>query len=70
VLVAAAVFSMAALHTDGTNDDDPGYRIAGGSMPGVEHYPTVRAAAPLAYALHYNPGPGTWTRPAPEPTHQ
>ena len=40
---------------------DPGYSI-NGTLPGVQQYPPICGAAPLACALHYNPSTGAWTR--------
>lgn len=69
LISAAPAYATVAMHHHGDDDDDPGYQIDGGGTPGVEHYPSVCEVQPLACALHYNPGPGTWTRPDPEPYH-
>jgi hypothetical protein len=73
---AAAVLTITALHTAlahaDPDDDDPGYStIDGGAQQGQETWPSIcsAATAPLACGLHFNPGPNTWTRPAPEPAH-
>lgn len=72
LLGAAALISF-GLHTDVAHaypgDDDPGYSIDGGGQPGVEHYPAICGFSPIGCGLHYNPGPGTWVRPDPEPYH-
>lgn len=67
ILAAAAIAAAALLHPAvalaDPDEDDPGYSIDGGSSsPGQEHYPHVCSVAPYACGLHYNPGPGTWTR--------
>lgn len=46
---------------DEEDEDDPGYDIDG-DMPGVEDYPSICEEVPIACGLHYNPGPGTWSR--------
>jgi hypothetical protein len=67
VLVAPGLTSAVA-YAD-PSDDDPGYVIDDGGQPGVEHLPRVCQSDPIACNLRYQPGPGTWVRPDPEPLH-
>ena len=70
VLAAAAVAAMVV--AAGTAGADPGtpqppspaYQIptpgGGSAFPGVQPYPPICGVAPLACALHYDAGTGTW----------
>ena len=70
VLAAAAVAAMVV--AAGTAGADPGtpqppspaYQIptpgGGSAFPGVQTYPPICGVAPLACALHYDAGTGTW----------
>jgi hypothetical protein len=68
VLAAAAVAATVAAAAPAGADPDPtpspGYQIptpsGGSAFPGVQTYPPICGVAPLACALHYDAGTGTW----------
>jgi hypothetical protein len=65
VLAAAAVVGIVAptASADPTPAPVPPYQIAGPSgpvLPGVQTYQPTCLVAPLACAMRYDPGTGTW----------
>jgi hypothetical protein len=68
VAIMAATMAVAAArtaHADPTPPPTP-YQIPtpdGPKLPGVQQYPPACGVAPLACALHYDAGTGTWVPP-------
>lgn len=65
-LIATMVAAGGPAHADPTPEPSPPYQIAGPSgpqFPGVQQYPPICGVQPLACALHYDAGTGTWNAP-------
>jgi hypothetical protein len=64
VIAAVAVAAPGIAGADPTPAPSPGYQIptpgGGSAFPGVQTCPPICGVAPLACALHYDPGTGTW----------
>jgi hypothetical protein len=62
-VIAAMLAGAGTAGADPSPTPAPPYQIAGPSgpvLPGVEQYPPICLQAPLACALRYDPGTGTW----------